>query len=374
MIAPPPLGSLETPTGLPARMPGALNVVIFLTLALTGSMEPRGVEATTPSMLAAPAASALEALAPVGEVVAGTVADVVARGTTAYAAVGERLVVLDVADDGPRVLGVMPAEADDVMAVAVAGTRGYLAAGTAGLRVVDVADPARPMSLGRWPGEAHAVALAGATAFVLGDGLHVLDVSGPTPREVASLEAGGLALAVAGDILAVAAGAEGVRFYDVATRGRPVLISTFPTPKGALDVALGDGRALVAAGLGGLRLLDIVDPRRPEEVGFFEMQVSGGCAPGSCTASATRVVLDGSRALVTWARCEAAFSCRFAPRVTVMDVLDPSAPTVAATLELEGNPVAVATAAGGILVAVRPLWWYQGIAPCRLAPGGLLLL
>jgi len=69
--------------------------------------------------------------------------------------------------------------------VAVSGSHAYVADGNEGLRVVNIANPAAPVEVGFYVTTAYDVAVAGAYAYVAGDGLFVLRYPGdnPTPRQ-----------------------------------------------------------------------------------------------------------------------------------------------------------------------------------------------
>ena len=81
--------------------------------------------------------------------VGGSTQAVAVQGQYAYVGVGLRLVVLDVTSPNtPTEVGATAPFAYFVEDIAVSGTRAYVAAGGAGLRVVDMSDPAPPRS--RW--------------------------------------------------------------------------------------------------------------------------------------------------------------------------------------------------------------------------------
>jgi hypothetical protein len=97
------------------------------------------------------------------------------EGTTAYVGFGPRLLVIDVSDPaGPRFLGQSDILPDLVRGVDVVDGLAYLAAGKAGLVVLDVGDPAAlqvvsegPNYAGAQPANAHRVIVEGDTAFVV---------------------------------------------------------------------------------------------------------------------------------------------------------------------------------------------------------------
>jgi len=90
------------------------------------------------------------------------------QGDHAYVGVGLRLVVLDVSN--PSTLteqGATTPFPHFMEGVVVSGTLAYVAAGSGGLRVVDVSDPTDPTGVGAWDslGYASGVAVAGSTVY-----------------------------------------------------------------------------------------------------------------------------------------------------------------------------------------------------------------
>src|SRR5579862_9203214 len=120
----------------------------------------------------------------------------------------------------------IPGFANDV---AIAGNYAYVAAGAAGLQVVDVSDLAHPFIAGALAtsGNANDVRVAGNLAFVADDtaGLEVVDVSSPTAPVLAgnvATPAPARRLAVAGNLVYVADDL-GLRIVDATVPGAPVL-------------------------------------------------------------------------------------------------------------------------------------------------------
>ena len=114
--------------------------------------------------------------------------------------------------------------------VAMSGSIAYVADLSAGLQVVDVADPASPTIVGSvdTPGQARRVEVSGGTAYVAdgGRGLQVVDVSNPAyPLIVASVDMPGEAYDVAvswraADLVAIGCPP------DLAAELGPVLVGT----------------------------------------------------------------------------------------------------------------------------------------------------
>lgn len=158
-------------------------------------MSPTGQATATP--VAKPtvtAAAPAETLAPLGAI-DGAVSTVAISGTLAYLGTSSGLTVLDLADPArPVALGRLPEVTSDDPRPAellIVGTQGYLANGNSGLAILDLADPQRPALRGRYlparpyPGEFQnpvgGVAVVGAYAYVAAgqSGLLILDVSAP---------------------------------------------------------------------------------------------------------------------------------------------------------------------------------------------------
>ena len=204
-------------------------------------------------------------------------------GTTAFVAAGAAgLYVVDVTDlAAPVVVAnlALPGNANDVR---VAGSVAYVADGGAML-TVDVSDPAHPARLGgvAIAGNAVRLAVSGNLVYVadLAFGLHVVDVSNPSqPREVGAVALAGEPRAVslggpAPDSYAVVAcGDAGLSVIDISTPSAPVVVGT--SPAGSLlagSVTVRDHYAYVATGeagiYGGLHVIELADPTNPVEVG-----------------------------------------------------------------------------------------------------------
>ncbi|MGD8805154.1 MAG: PKD domain-containing protein, partial [Chloroflexota bacterium] len=176
----------------------------------------------------------------------------------------------------------------------VTGGHAYVADWNAGLRVIDVSNPAAPVEVSHLdtPEFALGIDVAGSYAFVTdyswNGGLHVVDISSPA----APVEVGYLALhypiAVAvSDTYAyvVASELDGLRVIDISKPNAPVEVSFAGMPDRAQGVEVDGDYAYVADSGAGLRVLDISNPFAPREFGFYdtggfvaEVAVSGGLA------------------------------------------------------------------------------------------------
>jgi hypothetical protein len=223
-------------------------------------------------------------------------------GNTAYVAAGAAgLEVVDVSSlAGPRLVGslLLPANANDVR---VAGTIAYVAGGDA-IVTVDVGDPTHLVRKAVLPipgGRAVRLALAGGMAYVadLNYGLRIFDVSDSAqPRTVGALALPGAprAVSLTGPYAVVASGDQGVAVVDVSNPAAPVLRGATPAfSPVASGVAARGHRAYVAAGhpegsWGGLHVVELVDPVTPADV-----------AHSFDALGASRVVLEDHFALAS---------------------------------------------------------------------------
>lgn len=162
--------------------------------------------------------------------------------------------------------------------VAVRGDYAYIAAGPAGLVVVDVADRRRPRIVAQLAlaGNANDLRLGGNYAFVAADaaGLHVVDLSHPlAPVRVATLDTPGIAidLALDGGFAYVADGPAGLRILDVSNPLAPVSVGVLDTPGTANGVDAEGGLAVVTDFGGPSRVIDVSHPASPAEIGTIPL-------------------------------------------------------------------------------------------------------
>ncbi|MCQ8186485.1 Ig-like domain-containing protein, partial [Parvularcula maris] len=200
--------------------------------------------------------------------------------------------------------------------VAVAGDRAFIAAGAAGLQVVNVADRAAPAVVGDGldtAGTAIDVKLEGEFALIADgeNGLVVADISDPAaPSFAAGLSLEGIAqdVEVLGDIAYVALGSAGVAVVDISNIEVPTLVRTIGGLGDVKGVAAA-GNLLVAATNAGVAGFTIDTPSAP---------VAAGTAPLSLSKDLTT---DGRFVYV------AAYSTGYA----VIDFNDPASPIVRRT-------------------------------------------
>jgi len=221
--------------------------------------------------------------APLGVVaIPGSANAVDANGSVAFvAAGGAGLVMVDVSDPTQPTVGATLAVGTNAEDVRVVGGRAYVAGGTV-LAIVDVSDPAVPKLLGSadTTGDARDVAVAGNLAAVAesATGIELFDVGDPrAPRRIAGLAIPGSAKGIdlAGSVAVVAAGSGGVQVVDVSKPASPAVVGAVATPGDARDVVVRDGIAYVAAYDGSLGLVDVSRPEKPAILGEATADVGG---------------------------------------------------------------------------------------------------
>jgi hypothetical protein len=173
--------------------------------------------------------------------------------------------VFRVLDPDGHELGALPELADNWnWSLAVAAGRAYVLTKDRDVAIVDVADPAHLRVLGTVPRPAVAMFAVGHTLYIAAGsaGLRILDVADPArPVPLADLDLPGQAQDVrvqAGQAL-VAAGDAGVFQVDVSSPGRPVVVGANPGVVEAYRVA-GQSPTWFALAGGGLYVLAAVPP------------------------------------------------------------------------------------------------------------------
>ncbi|MFI0608848.1 MAG: LVIVD repeat-containing protein [Anaerolineae bacterium] len=164
-------------------------------------------------------------------------------------------------------------------ALAVRGSLAVFAMGRR-MRSADLSDPAQPTLLGEGPELAdlvHDIALSGDLAVVAAGnaGLWLLDLADPRrPRAVGSLATPGVArgVAVDGDLAYLAAGDAGLLVVDIARPAQPRLLAIADTPGDAGDVVVTGRHAFVADWTEGLKVFDVADARAPRQVAALGLE------------------------------------------------------------------------------------------------------
>ena len=194
---------------------------------------------------------------------------------TVFVGIGVELALIS-SSNPPRKQGSIEMP-DIVRDVHVAGTTAFVAAGSGGLRIVDVFRRGRPMEIGAFPTRGPAIGVFAERAeggpdrpFVwvaTGDqGLVVLDVTDPTaPAEVAAFDWAAQDLVVQrftadATYAYVACGDEGVRIVDAANPRAPFEVSHVPGAAPAFKTEWARSRLFVAQRANGMDIYDVRDP------------------------------------------------------------------------------------------------------------------
>lgn len=188
--------------------------------------------------------------------------------------------------------------------VDVNGNFAYVAAGSAGLQVVDVSNHSAPVIAGSvdTPGNANDVVVIGSTAFVADGpkGLQIIDITDPhKPSLRSSVDTPGDAqdVVIKGTRAFVADGSSGLQVIDVSNLDGPLLLGAVDTPGAGSGVdATPDGITVVVAdGTSGLQIVNATDPQHPIIIGTL----AGGDARDVAVKGNFAFVADVSRSFTS---------------------------------------------------------------------------
>ncbi len=207
----------------------------------------------------------------------GWAGDVAVSGSYAYLGAQE-LSVIDISDPtDPRQVAAITDDGASTGGIELSGDYAYLARDVAGLTITDISNPFAPEDLAILPqedlGRARDVAVSGDYAYVAGtDGLKVIDVSDPAaPTIVGNLPAGPApSVAVSGRYLFGGNYSGELVVVDVLDPGAPVQVGSCATARTVVQIALSGDYAYAATEGGGLRIFDISDPSNPTEVASWD--------------------------------------------------------------------------------------------------------
>jgi hypothetical protein len=235
----------------------------------------------------------------------GPITAVAVQGSYAYVGDINGLMVMDISNPAsPTPVSRTLSSIHYVPDVTVAGNLAYVTAGTDGLRVVEISDPANPLEIGFHDtlGQAEDTVISGNYAYVadLGSGLRVVDVSNPSsPVEVGAFSGwtNTYGVAVSGNYAFLADAAFGLIAVDVSNPVDPFEVDSLSMISQTMDVAVSGNYAYTANDSAGLRVVDISDPANMVEVGFydtpgyaFEVTISGSYAYVADSEGGLRVI------------------------------------------------------------------------------------
>jgi len=287
-----------------------------------------------------------QTLEPIG-MIPGPAATVHVHESRAYVSDGPTLRIVDVADPAkPTLLGSYTFPMN-IYAVRVSGSFAYAAVDFYGLAIVDVSNPAVPALLGalETPGQAISLAISGTTAAVANriSGLELIDVSNPrapVSRGASYVEGYAIDVDAAASFAYVVDVPGGLSIVDVAKSGDVTAEGTQPTTENAAAVAVTTLRSsassdiTLAAVVGTeslLELFDVSTPSAPTALGTYRDpgREATSQLPGTASAGGrVRVRMQGSLAFFTDA---------YPPYpLRVVDLSDPAEPTLVTAYEAPG--------------------------------------
>jgi len=219
------------------------------------------------------------------------------------------LVVVDLTVPAtPTIRGRVTVGASALVSVKVIGSLAYVAAGSAGLQIVDVSTPTAPVVIGvvDTPGTASGVAVASGRAYVAdGTAVQVIDVSAPNaPFLVGSLATSATGVAVAGSRLYTVDGGAVSKVIDVTNPAAPTLLSATTNSFASQGVAAAGTLMYLASpdvnptlNKGGLYVVNAAVPTAPTVLanvyGGFDgagVAVAGSLAVAAGNTAGLRVV------------------------------------------------------------------------------------
>jgi len=267
--------------------------------------------------------------------IGGPTQGVAIQGSYAYVGVGLRLVVLDISRPGSLAeTGATRPFSCPVEDVAVNGSLACVAAGGAGLRIVDISDPFNPIEIGAWDssGYAEGVAVVGNTAYLADGpyGLRILDISKPEePREIGFAFPANYAFKVAleGHYAYISAAGAGLLVANVSDQANPIEVGTCYTSGYAYGVAVAGNAVYIADGWEGLKIVDVSVKANPRLAGQYKTQ---GRASGVAISGSLAFVADAFKGLAV---------------LNVSNTLNPSA---VGTYEESGGHAGSVTVVGGM--------------------------
>lgn len=207
---------------------------------------------------------------------------VAARDNYAYIGNGGAFQVLDVSNPATPKLIAEITLFDLILDITLAGNFAYVADWTAGMRIIDISQPTKPVEVGFFKkGRIHNVAVAGNRAYVVNmeDNLLIVDVSSPAnPVQLGSFaEPAYLAFDVAvagnyaylvGDVVALGR----MVVVDVSNPANPIRVKPVGLDGSGTSAIVSDNKLYVTSaggyvGGGGLLIADISIPTEPKPVG-----------------------------------------------------------------------------------------------------------
>ena len=167
--------------------------------------------------------------------------------------------------------------------VQIRGELAYVAAGCAGLRIIDISDPTQPELIGYYDDNAYravSICITDDVACVADQisGLDLIDISDPrNPRLLSHYQTCQWfeninwcnSVTATGDYAYIAISVEGMRVIDISDPENPRRAATFRTNGLPIDIFKSDDVIYLSSINGGLTLIDVSDPIRPRRLGVL---------------------------------------------------------------------------------------------------------
>ncbi len=299
--------------------------------------------------------------------VAGDALSVTVEGDKAYVAVGESgMQILDVSNPSIPFVIELHGTPGNTYEIVIEGEYAFLADDNGGLRIVNVQKITSPKLLGSVSGtQFEGLEFAGNIAYLAAgsQGVEVYDVSDPADP----MMIGGTAVAqdawgldVEGDLLYVADGIDGVRIFDISLPASPVQIGHYDVGGSAIavEVLVEGDLAYVCYHSAGLVILDVEDPTNPAGAGEMGYAATisnitlawphaylsgelGGLFIVDVKTPSTPITLgsyDTDEYVVDVALAgDVAYIADYTGDLLVLDVSDLSAPTLLGDLSMSGS-------------------------------------
>jgi hypothetical protein len=269
--------------------------------------------------------------------------------------------------------------AGDIRDVAIRGQYAYLAAGTGGLRIIDISDTLAIHEVGTYdsPGYVWVLAVTDSFAFLADytQGFRVVDITNPA----APVSAGACATAdlmegitIQDSIAYAAIGMSGVQVISIRNPRSPSIRGTYNTPGYARIIDAMGTYAYVADFNGGLQIINAANPSAPVQTGFFltlggamGVAVRGDYAYVADRAQGLRIVdIRTPSAPIEIGFCDTpgnawdiavagdyAYVVDSNQGLRVINISDPSAPVVAGFYDTPGTAEGVAVSGNYVYVA-----------------------
>lgn len=195
----------------------------------------------------------------------------------AYVAKGTQMTIVDISEPSmPIIVSQMAAFSDGIRNIKVSSNVAFLAAGKAGIIMIDITDSYKPELLGSFytEGTACGIFINNNYAYIADGnrGLQIIDISNPENLLLlgnSPTEGWDWDLTISGNNAYIAADEAGLRIVDISDPLNLHEIGKIKFPNDALGISVSKNYAYVAAAGAGLRIVDISNPEFPKEVASF---------------------------------------------------------------------------------------------------------